>query len=107
MFKKILFMLITMLRLRCQLQCLETQMLVAFSQLRLQESVLLSLHMTDLNQNCQNRRVPSHLNAQQGSANQQISFSEWGNAWKKLLFSGHIANNFQRPLILQLNFFAV
>ena len=44
---------------------------------------------------------PSHVKC--GSTNQQTSFSGWGNAWKKLPFSEHIANKFQRPTILQLN----
>ena len=37
------------------------------------------------------------------SANRQTSFSERGNAWIKLPFSGNIANKFRRPTILQLN----
>ena len=37
------------------------------------------------------------------SANRQTSFSGRGNAWIKLPFSGHIANNFRRSTILQLN----
>ena len=44
-----------------------------------------------------------HSNVQCGSASQQMSFSGWGNATMKLPFSGHIANKFQRPTILQLN----
>ena len=42
-------------------------------------------------------RVSTH------SANWQTSFSERGNARIKLPFSGHIANKFRRPTILQLN----
>ena len=38
-----------------------------------------------------------------GSANRQTSFSGRGNARIKLPFSGHIANKFRRPTILQLN----
>ena len=32
-----------------------------------------------------------------------MSFLGLGNAWIKLPFSGHIANKFRRPTILQLN----
>ena len=38
-----------------------------------------------------------------GSANWQTSFSGRGNVKIKLPFSGHIANKFRRPTILQLN----
>ena len=65
------------------------------------------LKMTERNQTCQNGRVSTHSNVQCGSANRQTSFSGQGNAWKKLPFSGHIANKFRtptiRPTILQLN----
>ena len=37
------------------------------------------------------------------SVNRQTSFSERGNAWIKLPFSGNIANKLRRPTILQLN----
>ena len=55
--------------------------------------------MTDRNQ----RRVSIHSNVQRGSANRQTSFTGRGNARIKLPFSGHIANKFRRPTILQLN----
>ena len=59
--------------------------------------------MTDRNQTCPNGRVSTHFDVQRGSANRKTSFSGRGNAWKKLPFSGHIANKFRRPTILQLN----
>ena len=59
--------------------------------------------MTDRNQTYQNGRVSTHSDVQCGSANQQTSFSGRVNAWIKLPFSGHIANKFRRPTILQLN----
>ena len=46
----------------------------------------------------------THSSVQCGSANRQTSFSGRGNARIKLPFSGHIANKFRRPIILQLNF---
>ena len=55
--------------------------------------------MTDRNQ----RRVSIHSNVQRGSANRQTSFTGRVNACIKLPFSGHIANKFRRPTILQLN----
>ena len=51
----------------------------------------------------QNGRVSTHSDVQCGSANRQTSFSGRGNARIKLPFSGHIANKFRRPTILQLN----
>ena len=59
--------------------------------------------MTDRNRTYQNGRVSTHSDVQCGSANRQTSFSGRGNAWIKLPFSGHIANKFRRPTILQLN----
>ena len=59
--------------------------------------------MTDRNRTYQNGRVSTHSDVQCGSANRQTSFSGRGNAWIKLLFSGHIANKFRRHTILQLN----
>ena len=59
--------------------------------------------MTDRNRTYQNGRVSTHSNVQCGSANWQTSFSGRGNARIKLPFSGHIANKFRRPTILQLN----
>ena len=59
--------------------------------------------MTDRNRTYQNERVSTHFNVQCGSANRQTSFSGWGNVRIKLPFSGHIANKFRRPTILQLN----
>ena len=59
--------------------------------------------MTDRNRTYQNERVSIHCNVQCGSTNRQTSFSEPGNAKIKLPFSGHIANKFRRPTILQLN----
>ena len=59
--------------------------------------------MTDRNQTYQNERVSTHSDVQCGSANRKTSFSGRGNVWIKLPFSGHIANKFRRPNILQLN----
>ena len=59
--------------------------------------------MTDRNRTYQNGRVSTHSDVQCESANRQTSFSGWGNARIKLPFSGHIANRFRRPTILQLN----
>ena len=59
--------------------------------------------MRDRNRTYQNERVSTHSDVQCGSANQQTSFSGRGNVKIKLPFSGHIANKFQRPTILQLN----
>ena len=59
--------------------------------------------MTDRNRTYQNERVSTHSDVQYGSANWQTSFSGRGNARIKLPFSGHIANKFRRPTILQLN----
>ena len=59
--------------------------------------------MTDRNRTYQNGRVSSHSDVQCRSANRQTSFSERDNACIKLPFSGHIANKFRRPTILQLN----
>ena len=53
--------------------------------------------------NLPKRRVSTHSDVQCGSANWQMSFSGQGNVRIKLLFSGHIANKFRRPTILQLN----
>ena len=59
--------------------------------------------MTDRNQTYQNGRVSTHSDVQCGSADRQTSFLGRGNSWIKLLFSGHIANKFRRPTILQMN----
>ena len=59
--------------------------------------------MTDRNRTYQNGRVSTHSDVQCESANRQTSFSGRGNARIKLPFSGHIANKFRRPTILQLN----
>ena len=59
--------------------------------------------MTSRNRSYQNGKVSTHSDVQCGSANWQTSFSGWGNVRIKLPFSGHIANKFQRPTILQLN----
>ena len=59
--------------------------------------------MTDRNRTYQNERVSTHSDVQCGSANRQTCFSGRGNARIKLPFSGHIANKFRRPTILQLN----
>ena len=59
--------------------------------------------MTDRNRTYQNGRVSTHSDVQCGSASRQTSFSGRGNARIKLPFSGHIANKFRRPTILQLN----
>ena len=61
------------------------------------------LKMTDRNWTYQNGRVSTHYNVQCKSANRQTFFSGRGNARIKPLFSGHIANKFRRPTILQLN----
>ena len=63
----------------------------------------LVLKMTDRNRTYQNGRVSIHSDVQCGSANRQTFFSGRGNARMKLPFSGHIANKFRRPTILQLN----
>ena len=57
------------------------------------------LKITDRNQ----RRVSIHSDVQCGSANPQTSFTGRGNVCIKFPFSGHIANKFRRPTILQLN----
>ena len=59
--------------------------------------------MTDETEPTKTEWVDTHSDIQCGSANRQTSFSGLGNAWIKLPFSGHIANKFQRPTILQLN----
>ena len=59
--------------------------------------------MTDRNRTYQNKRVSTHSDVQFGSANRKTSFSGRGNARIKLPLSGHIANKFRRPTILQLN----
>ena len=59
--------------------------------------------MKDRNQIYQNERVFTHSDVQCGSASWQTSFSGRGNSRIKLPFSGHIANKFRRPTILQLN----
>ena len=59
--------------------------------------------MTGQNRTYQNGRVFSHSDVQCGSANRQTTFSGRGNAWIKLPVSGHIANKFRKPTVLQLN----
>ena len=59
--------------------------------------------MTDRNRTYQNGRVSTHSDVQCGSVSRQTSFSGRGNDRVKLPFSGHIANKFRRPIILQLN----
>ena len=59
--------------------------------------------MTDRNQTCQNERIFIHSDVQCGSTNRQTFFLGRSNARIKLLFSGNIANKFQRPTTLQLN----
>ena len=59
--------------------------------------------MTERNRTYQNEKVSNHSDVQCGSANRQTSFSGRGNARIKLPLSGHIANKFRRPTILQLN----
>ena len=54
-------------------------------------------------QNLQNERVSIHSDVHCGSASRQTSFSGWGIVRIKLPFSGHIANNFGKPTIFQLN----
>ena len=44
-----------------------------------------------------------HLDVQRESANRKTSFSGREKVLKKMPFSGHIANKFRRPTILQLN----
>ena len=79
------------------------QMVGAFMQPGPRVSLLIDFKMTDRNRTYQNGRVSTHSNVQCGSANRQTSFSGRGNARIKLPFSGHIANKFRRPAILQLN----
>ena len=64
---------------------------------------VIDFKMTDQNRTYQNRRVSTHSDVQCGSAHRLTSFSGRGNARIKLPFSGHIANKFRRPTILQLN----
>ena len=59
--------------------------------------------MTDRKRTYRNERVSTHSEVQCGSANWQTSFSGRGNVRIKLPFSGHIANKFRIPTILQLN----
>ena len=59
--------------------------------------------MPEQNRTYQNGRVSTHSDVQCGSANRKTSFSGRGNDRIKLPFSGHIANKFRRPTILQLN----
>ena len=59
--------------------------------------------MTDRNRTYQNGRVSTHSDVKCGSANRKTSFLGRGNVKIKLPFSGHIANKFRRPTILQLN----
>ena len=59
--------------------------------------------MTERNRTYQNERVSIHSDVQCGSTNRQTSFLGRGNAKIKLPFSGHIANKFRRPTILQMN----
>ena len=66
-------------------------------------SLLIDSKMTDRNRTYQNGRVSTHSDVQCGSANRKTSFSGQGNVRIKLPFSGHIANKFRRPTILQLN----
>ena len=54
------------------------------------------------NRTYQIERVSTHSDVQCGSVNRQTSFSGRGNV-RSLPFSGHIANKFRRPTILQLN----
>ena len=59
--------------------------------------------MTDRNRTYQTGRVSIYSDVQCGSANRQTSFAGRGNVRIKLSFSGHIANKFRKPTILQLN----
>ena len=59
--------------------------------------------MTDQSQTYRNEKVSTHFNVQCGSASRKTSFLGRGNVRIKLPFSGHIANKFQKPTILQLN----
>ena len=79
------------------------QMIAAFTQPGPWVSLLIDFKMTDQNRTYQNGWVSTHSDVQCGSANRQTSFSGRGNARIKLPFSGHIANKFRRPTILQLN----
>ena len=80
-----------------------SQMVGAFSQPGTCVRLLLLSNMTNRNQTCQIERAPTHSDVQQASVDRKMSFSGRGNAWKKLLFSGHIVNKLRRPSILQLN----
>ena len=75
----------------------------AFSQPVPWLSLILLLNMTDQSQICQNGRVSIHPNVQRASANRQTCFSGWGNIWKIMAFSGHIANKVRKSTILQLS----
>ena len=59
--------------------------------------------MTERNRNGQNERVSTHSGVQRRSANGQTFFSGRENVWKKMPFSGHVANKSRRPIIFQLN----
>ena len=54
--------------------------------------------MTDRNQTCPKGRVSTHFGVQQ-----KVLFKLRYNVWKKLPFSGHIANKSQTHTILQLS----
>ena len=79
------------------------QIIGAFRQPRSLVNLIIGVKITDRNQTYQNGRVSTHSDVQCGSAKRKTSFSGRDNACIKLPFSGHIANKFQRPTILQLN----
>ena len=71
-------------------------MAIAFLQPGLNVNLLLLLHIIDQNQNFQNARVSTYPNVQQGSDNQQMSLSRWGDAWKKLPFFAALCQQFSK-----------
>ena len=79
------------------------QMVGAFSQPGPRVSLFIGVKEDRAKPNLPNGRVSTHSDVQCGSATRQTSFSGRGNARIKLPFSGHVANKFRRPTILQLN----
>ena len=59
--------------------------------------------MTDRNQTYQNERVSTHSDVQCGSASQKTPFQDRAMPGCQDSFSGHIANKFEKPTILQVN----
>ena len=78
-------------------------MVGAFSQPGPRVSLFIGVKDDRPKPNLPNERVSTHSDVQYGSANRETSFSGRSNAGIKLPFSGHIANKFRRPTVLQLN----